>query len=198
MILSLPGTANIKRKGGRISFSIQVRANFPKPADLLRTLFLKNHGKNGRIPGCFAGPAGILPYFASVTNARKPWQHTKFTNETTMEQINKIEIIGLVGNVRTNIVGGTLVVNFSVATSYAYKGRDGNPVIDTQWFMCSAWEGKGMPDLTRISKGSPIRVFGRIRTRNYTTSEGVDKQEIEVKASRVELLDPEIMLTPSM
>lgn len=113
-----------------------------------------------------------------------------------MEQVNRIEIIGLVGNVRTNSVSGNTVANFSVATNHAYKGRDGIPCIDTVWFAVCAWEGKGMPDLTAIRKGSPVRVIGRVRQRSYTANDGTEKQEIEVKASSVELLDTSVQLTP--
>ena len=41
-----------------------------------------------------------------------------------MEQINKIELQGYVGTVRTNIVGDRMVANFSVATEYFYKSKD--------------------------------------------------------------------------
>lgn len=114
-----------------------------------------------------------------------------------MEQINRIEIVGLVGNIRTNTVAGSLVANFSVATNYVYKGRDGNPLLETVWFSVCAWEGRNMPDLTRIRKGAPVRVTGRVRLRSYTNAEGLEKQEIEVKAGTVELLDPSLPLTPS-
>lgn len=113
-----------------------------------------------------------------------------------MEQINKIEIVGLVGNVRTNSVAGNTVANFSVATNYAYKGRDGNPYMETAWFAVCAWEGRNMPDLSLIRKGSPVRVVGRVRFRSYTAHDGTEKQEIEVKASQVELLSPSSPLTP--
>ena len=114
-----------------------------------------------------------------------------------MEQINRIEIVGLVGNIRTNIVTGNLVANFSVATNYVYKSRDGSPLIETVWFSVCAWEGRNMPDLRRIQKGSPVRVTGRVRLRSYTNADGLEKQEIEVKAGAVELLDPSVPLNPS-
>ena len=117
---------------------------------------------------------------------------------STMEQINKIEIVCLVGNVRTNIVSGLLVCNFSLATTNAYKSKDGTPIMDTTWFAVTAWEGKGMPDLSQIQKGSPVHVWGRVRMRSFNTAEGLERQEMEVKASRVELLDPDIRLTASL
>ncbi len=48
-----------------------------------------------------------------------------------MEQLNRIEIRGNVGNVNVLNVGNTRVAHFSVATNFAYKDRNGEPVIDT-------------------------------------------------------------------
>ena len=48
-----------------------------------------------------------------------------------MEQLNRIEIRGHVGNVNVVAVGDAKVAHFSLATNYAYKGKDGTPVIET-------------------------------------------------------------------
>ena len=51
----------------------------------------------------------------SVFRMNKP------SKSDTMEQLNKIEIQGIVGNVRIQDVADSKVANFSVATNYAYK-----------------------------------------------------------------------------
>ena len=43
-----------------------------------------------------------------------------------MEQINRIELRGNVGNVKLQNVGNSEVIRFSLATNYAFKGKDGN------------------------------------------------------------------------
>ncbi len=48
-----------------------------------------------------------------------------------MEQLNRIEIRGNVGNVNILKVGESRVAHFSVATNYAYKDRNGEAVIET-------------------------------------------------------------------
>lgn len=58
-----------------------------------------------------------------------------------MEQLNRLEIRGNVGNVNILKVGETRVAHFSVATNFAYKGRNGEPVIETTWHNVTAWEG---------------------------------------------------------
>ena len=46
-----------------------------------------------------------------------------------MEQLNRIELRGIVGTVRVQAVGDTHVAKISLATDYIYKGRNGDPVI---------------------------------------------------------------------
>lgn len=56
-------------------------------------------------------------------------------NFQIMEQINRIEIKGKIGNVRITDFEDGQSANLSVATNYIYKSRDGNAVIET---MCYA------------------------------------------------------------
>ena len=108
-----------------------------------------------------------------------------------MNLINKIELQGRVGNVRTNIIGDNMVASFSLVTEYLYKSRDGGAVNETTWHQITAWEGKDMPDLSTIMKGTPLHVTGRLRTVRYTNSEGVEKQLYEVVASKIRILTEE-------
>lgn len=108
--------------------------------------------------------------------------------ENLMDHINRIELQGRVGTVRTNIIGDSMVANFSLVTEYLYKTRDGGAVNETTWHQVTAWEGRDMPDLTAITKGTPVNVTGRLRTFRYTNSEGVEKQLHEVVAYRIRVL----------
>ncbi len=108
-----------------------------------------------------------------------------------MEFINKVEIRGIVGNIRVATYEGTQVANFSVVTNYLYKGREG-AVAETFWFNVNAWAGKNMPqDFTQIEKGSSVLVRGRLRNREYQSSDGQARIITEVVASRVELCKDE-------
>lgn len=64
-----------------------------------------------------------------------------------MENINRIELQGRVGTVRTNLVNGIKVANFSLVTDHLYKTRDGIAISETTWHNIVAWSGKDMPDL---------------------------------------------------
>ena len=102
-----------------------------------------------------------------------------------MEDINRIELQGRVGTLRTNTVNGTMVANFSLATDLLYKNREGTGVSETTWHNVVAWSGRDMPDLSKITIGMPLYVSGRMRTTKYTTAEGTDKYFYEVLANRI-------------
>ena len=106
-----------------------------------------------------------------------------------MEQINRIELRGTVGFVRSQKINGRTVVHFSVATNYVYKGRSGDPVIETTWHNISAWEGKGIPDVSKIEKGTKVQVSGRLRGQRYTDAEGVERYAYDVAAQQVSIIE---------
>ena len=110
-----------------------------------------------------------------------------------MEQLNRLEIRGNVGNVNILKVGETRVAHFSVATNFAYKGRNGEPVIETTWHNVTAWEGvNGISSLDAIQKGFPVYVVGRLRSQKYTSGDGIERTSLEVIANSVESIDENI------
>lgn len=106
-----------------------------------------------------------------------------------MEQLNKIEIRGIIGSVRVQNVGDTKVANISVATNYGYTSRDGSAVIETTWHYVTAWEGKDIQNLDQLKKGYGIHVIGRLRNRKYTAADGTERIAYDIVASKVEVVD---------
>ena len=106
-----------------------------------------------------------------------------------MEYINKIELQGKVGTVRSNIVNGSRVVNFSLVTDHLYKTRDGNPVSEATWFNIVAWEGRDIQDLDHIAKGAVAHVMGRFRSSKFEGSDGNEKLMYEVFANKLEVVE---------
>ena len=105
-----------------------------------------------------------------------------------MEHLNKIELRGRVGTIRTNEFNGSKVANFSVVTEHLYKTRDGGAANETTWHQITAWEGRDMPDLGIITKGTQLNVTGRLRTFKYTNAEGQERQLYEVVANKIRLI----------
>jgi single-strand DNA-binding protein len=109
-----------------------------------------------------------------------------------MEHINRIELQGIVGNVRTNEHNGMKVANFSLVTELLYKTREG-AAAETQWHNVVAWEGKDMPDVHSICKGMPLHVIGRVRTTRFTGIDGTDKFYHEVLANKVRIVNDDVI-----
>ena len=111
-----------------------------------------------------------------------------------MEQLNKIELRGSVGYVRLQSISGKKVLHLSVATNYVYKGRSGEPVIETTWHNVSVWESKGMPDFSAVEKGSKVHIIGRLRSQRYTDVDGVERTAYDVLASQFVLIEDQPQL----
>lgn len=92
-------------------------------------------------------------------------------------------------------VGNKQSIRMTIATNYVYKGRDGEPVLETTWHNVSAWEGKNMPDFGSISKGDKIYVVGRIRNQRYTGNDGVERTAVDIQASRIQMVETDESLT---
>lgn len=105
-----------------------------------------------------------------------------------MEQLNKVELRGRVGNVRVSNVSGRSVCHFSVATNTIYRNMENTIVEETTWHNCSVWSSQRMPDLSFIKVGMPIAVGGRLRNSKYTGSDGVERWSTEIIANDVQAL----------
>ena len=105
-----------------------------------------------------------------------------------MEQLNRIELLGIVGSVNVKDFGTTRCVNFSEATNHAYKDREGCPVIETTWHRVIAWDSPDTKDAFRIGKGIQVHVIGRLRVQRYTGAAGVERSMVEIVAGKVGLI----------
>ena len=102
-----------------------------------------------------------------------------------MEQLNKVELRGIIGSVRVSDVGDRKCIRMTVATNLAYKGADGCAVIETTWHNVLAFEGGEVCGAESLSKGDHVNISGRIRNVRYTSSEGKDMTASEIYATRV-------------
>ena len=106
-----------------------------------------------------------------------------------MEQLNKVELRGILGVLRVTPVGDTRYATMSVATNYCYKDAEGCPVIETTWHLVTAWEGKGCPNLSAFQKGDSVHVIGRLRNRRYVDAAGLEKNQTDIIASTLERIE---------
>lgn len=105
-----------------------------------------------------------------------------------MECINRIEIQGTVGAVKSQTVGGQKCYKFSVATNYAFRAKDGLAVIETTWHNVVAWEGES-DNLDKLEKGKAVNVIGRLRSVRYCKSDDSYVESFEIIARKVKVFD---------
>ena len=108
--------------------------------------------------------------------------------ERLMEQINKIELLGIVGSVRLQNVADKRMAKFTMVTNRAYKNKEGAPVIETQWHNVTAFEGKYVQELERIEKGRAVHVWGRLQVQHYTGLDGSERTAVDVICNRLDLI----------
>lgn len=106
-----------------------------------------------------------------------------------MEHINKIEIQGVVGAVRTQVVFGEMVSNFSVATNTIYCNKQGDSIAETMWHNVVVWQSATSTDLNKVEKGKSVRVVGRLRQMKYTDVHGEEKIFHEILANEFSIID---------
>lgn len=115
-----------------------------------------------------------------------------------MEQLNKIEIRGMVGTIKTQSYSQNTMSRITVATNYVYKDKTGAAVIETSWHNIIAWEGKNIADCSKIERGSKIYVQGRLKYNKYITEDGQERQVTEIIATRLVILDDDESLAYEM
>ena len=105
-----------------------------------------------------------------------------------MEQFNRVELQGMVGSVRVTTFPDSTLANISVATNYVSRMRESQATVETTWFTVLARVGKAVEKADTINKGDAVKVYGRLRTRTYTDSEGVERMAYDLIANKVEKL----------
>lgn len=109
-----------------------------------------------------------------------------------MASLNKVMLIGRLGRdpeIRYTQSGQPLAT-FSIATDESYRGQDGNLVERTEWHRIKVWGRQAEPVANYLHKGSQVYVEGSIQTNKWQDQQGQDRYTTEIKAMRVQFLDP--------
>lgn len=104
------------------------------------------------------------------------------------QSINRVELQGRVGTVRTMSIQEQLVTNFSLMTEHFYNLKDGSHVCECTYHQVVAFEGKEV-NTTGLTRGSLVHVTGRLRTNRYTAVDGTERTFTEVIASSVKVIE---------
>lgn len=104
--------------------------------------------------------------------------------------LNKATIIGNLGadpEVRYT-PSGKQTSTFSVATTEKWKGKDGQVQESTEWHRVVTWSRLAEICAEYLTKGSRVYIEGRIQTRKWTDSNGVDRYTTEIIAREMKML----------
>ena len=135
----------------------------------------------------------FLLYFASRTLTRL-LNVIHLLKQNFMEQLNRIEIRGVIGSLKLQTFSETVMARITVATNYAYKDKTGKAVIETNWHSIVAREGKYVKDLEKLKKGDKVYVQGRLRYQKISGDDGSERMFADIVANRLMVIDdPEPM-----
>jgi single-strand DNA-binding protein len=107
------------------------------------------------------------------------------------KSVNKVILLGNVGKdpeVRST-GGGTMVANFSLATSDRFQDQQGNWQERTEWHNLVAFKRTAEIVRDYVKKGSKLYIEGKIQTRSWDDKEtGAKKYRTEIIVNDLSLL----------
>jgi single-strand DNA-binding protein len=107
-----------------------------------------------------------------------------------MASLNKVILIGRLGKDPeiTTFESGNKKMSVTLATTERYRDRDNNWVDQTEWHNLVAW-GNLANDIAEkrrnYAKGDMMYVEGRLRTRQYTDNQGINRYVTEIQVDKL-------------
>ena len=114
--------------------------------------------------------------------------------------VNKVILLGNLGKAPEvkQLENNNKVARFSVATHESYKDRSGEWQEITDWHNVVVWGAIAERAEKSLQKGSTVFIEGKLKTRKWTDSAGVEKYTTEVVASILRILDKRDPNRPDM
>lgn len=109
-----------------------------------------------------------------------------------MSSVNEVRLLGNLGAdpETRKTSSGTAVANLSVATHRAWTDDGGERQENTEWHRVVAWGQQASFAEKFLSRGDKVYVSGRLQHRQYTDSDGNERNVTEVVARRLIGLSP--------
>lgn len=104
--------------------------------------------------------------------------------------LNKVMIIGHLGRdpEMRYTPSGRPVTNYRVATSRSWTTSDGDRRTETEWFNVVTWGKLAEISKEYLTKGQQVYIEGRLQTRRWEDSEGVQRTTTEIVANEMIML----------
>ena len=107
-----------------------------------------------------------------------------------MASVNKVILVGNLGaDPETRYTpGGDAVTNIRLATTEAWKDKEGEKKEATEWHRVVFFGKLAEIACEYLQKGSTCYVEGKLITRKWRDKEGQDRYTTEIKADRMQML----------
>jgi len=105
--------------------------------------------------------------------------------------MNQLTIIGNLGGDPTfkDFGNGNSAANFNVAVSEKVKNKRGEIIKNTEWFRVVAWNQQAEFIQKHVKKGAKVFIQGKVRSRDYTDSNGNPQRVTELVSEKFEILN---------
>lgn len=109
-----------------------------------------------------------------------------------MASMNKVFLLGRLGRdpELRYTQSGNPVASLRMATDESYTDNRGQKVERTEWHTVAVWGRSAENCANYLRKGSLCFVEGSLQTRKWQAQDGTDRYSTEIKAFRVQFLDP--------
>ncbi len=107
-----------------------------------------------------------------------------------MAGVNKVILLGNLGKdpeIR-HLEGNSIRASFSLATTEAFKDRNGNRIEQTEWHNIVMWRNNAENAEKLLKKGMQIYLEGKIQTRQWTDKDGQKRSVTEIVADTFKIL----------
>lgn len=107
-----------------------------------------------------------------------------------MASVNKVILVGNLGRdpELRYTAEGSAICNLSLATTSQWKDKSGERREETEWHRVSMFGRLAEIAGQYLKKGRSVYIEGRLRTRKYTDSNGVEKYSTEIVADQMQML----------
>lgn len=107
-----------------------------------------------------------------------------------MAGVNKVILLGNLGRDPDikYLEGNIARASFSLATTEAFKDKNGNRIEQTEWHNIVMWRAMAENAEKLLKKGTQIYIEGKIHTRQWTDKDGQKKNVTEIVADNFKIL----------
>jgi single-strand DNA-binding protein len=111
-------------------------------------------------------------------------------NRIDMAGVNKVILLGNLGadpEVRY-LESGSVVARLRIATSEAYKDKEGNRVETTEWHDVDLWDGLAKVAEQYLRQGDSVYIEGKIRSNTWQDEQGNNRKTIRIRATSMNMV----------